>query len=294
MRETTLAATLPRIIEMSKRTLAAFFLSFGCVVAKAGTPTTNPSFPVSVQDARAHLKVMAATPRRLERPLIILGGFLDMGVGPSYYARRLRDYVRGDIIRIGFADCTDFPSCRRRVIERLDAVLGEWSGRETVEVDVIGQSMGGLIAYYAAMNDPALGKRLKVRRLFTISSPLQGSARAAKMPAVLDVLPLIRDMRPNSDLYKRLATVPADFELVSYTLLNDPVVGERFAAGPGRVAWWLPAPSLMRAHGAAMADERIMLDIVRRLRGEKPLTVEPAASLPAGTTDEDCCPEPVD
>ena len=51
----------------------------------------------------------------------------------------------------------------------------------TYEVDVIGQSMGGLIAVYAALDDPTLGKRVKIRRLYTICSPLQG-AKLATLP----------------------------------------------------------------------------------------------------------------
>jgi pimeloyl-ACP methyl ester carboxylesterase len=245
----------------------------------ACVPISNPSFPVTRAEAATLLKKEAATPQKLERPLVILGGFLDVGVGPAFYARKLQPYVRGESIRISFMDCMTFEACRRRVVATLDRALGNVSPAETVEVDVIGQSMGGLVAMHAALADPALGKRLKIRRLFTISSPLQGASRAARMP--LDVLPLTRDMRPGSALYAKLAKQPADYEIFSYTRLDDRVVGERYASLPGRGVWWVDTPPFESAHAGAFGDSRVMLDIVRRLRGGTPLTLDPPAPLPA-------------
>ena len=241
----------------------------------------NPSFPVTREEATTLLKQEAVAPRKLDRPLVILGGFLDVGIGPAFYAKRLAPYVSGEPIRISFADCITFEACRRRVTNTLDKILGSVGPDETAEVDVIGQSMGGIVAMHAAMNDPKLGKRLKIHRLFTLSSPLQGAERAARMP--IDVLPIARDMRPHSAFYDRLGKSSIDYELFSYSRLDDWVVGARYASAAGRGVWWVDTPPFESAHVGTFADRRILLDVVRRLRDETPITLDPPAPLPDTT-----------
>lgn len=245
-------------------------------------PATNPSLPISRVDAERALRMTAAGPRaKLERPVVILGGFLDVGVGPKLYADALARVVDGPIVTVAFADCSTFDQCRQRVVETIAKTLGPGDAAQTPEVDVIGQSMGGLVGMYAALADPTLGTRLNVRRLFTIASPLSGAVRASLMPPALDALPLVRDMRPGSTLYQRLAAAAIHYELLSYTRLDDLTVGERYAAAPGRGVWWVDNPPGELAHLGVFNDARVALDIVRRLRNETPVATEPPAPLPA-------------
>lgn len=258
----------------------ATLLASAATHAYAG-PATNPSLPISQTDAeRELLAVHELPPAKLDRPLVVLGGFLDVGVGPKLYADALSRVFKGTIVPIAFADCRTFEQCRQRVVETLDARLGRGADGTTVEVDVIGQSMGGLVAMYSAVADPQLGARLNVRRLFTIASPLSGALRASLMPPALDALPLVRDMRPGSALYARLARAAIDYDLFSYVRLNDQTVGEQYAAAPGRGVWWVDNPPGDSAHLAVFSDARIALDIIRRLRGEPPIATEPPAPLP--------------
>jgi pimeloyl-ACP methyl ester carboxylesterase len=147
----------------------------------------------------------------------------------------------------------------------------------TVEVDVIGFSMGGLVARHAARPN-SLGKRLNIRRLFTISSPHRG-ARLASLPTVDQRM---IDMRPGSaflaDLNSHLSE--ADYELLAYTRLGDMIVGPENAAPPGMSPWWVANASFSLAHISAGADPRILADIARRLRNEPPFTTTPASPLP--------------
>ena len=69
--------------------------------------------------------------------------------------------------------------------------------RETVEVDVIGMSLGGVVAVWSSLEDAGLGKRLKIRNLYTISSPLSGS-NFASVFGDISMVPIHRDLRPGT------------------------------------------------------------------------------------------------
>ena len=138
----------------------------------------NPSFPLKVDDARSALRQMEERPKPLERPVLVIGGYLDFGVTPSLVRSELRALTDDDrIAPVALFDCGDFDDCRREVIAAVDKAFPNKDPEFTTPVDVIGVSMGGVAARYAAAPDPS-GKshrRLKIARLFTISSPHQGA-----------------------------------------------------------------------------------------------------------------------
>jgi pimeloyl-ACP methyl ester carboxylesterase len=145
------------------------------------------------------------------------------------------------------------------------------------QVDVIGLSMGGLVARYAAA--PIAGKpRLNAARIFTISAPHNGAV-LAKVPTWDRK---VIDMRPGSKFLADLAKYDAskNYELIPYVRLRDHTVGPQYAAPPGATAWWVDTPPLEPAHIGALLDPRITADIVLRLRDEAPLTHNPPAPLP--------------
>jgi hypothetical protein len=70
------------------------------------------------------------------------------------------------------------------------------------------------------------------------------------------------------------------YELVPYVRLGDSIVGPEHAAPEGQTPWWVPLPAAETAHIGAFGDARILADIARRLRDERPLTEDPPAPLP--------------
>ena len=72
----------------------------------------------------------------------------------------------------------------------------------------------------------------------------------------------------------------AGYVLYPYVLLNDCIIDDRYAAPPGKTPFWLANDSLLPAHDAAMLDDRILVDIARRLRDEPAFSRFPAAPLP--------------
>jgi hypothetical protein len=249
------------------------FLVIGC----ASKPKEgNPSFPVTIGQAREDLARMAKDPKPLARPIVLLGGYADPGIGGLAVGSEFRKYLPADakLVTVSFTFCGSFESCRRRVLDVVKREVGD------VEVDVIGLSMGGLVGRYcAAQDDPPL----RVHTLFTISSPHTGALRAEQWPQLSQ---LQADMTAGSAFYQSLQAkeraVGMRYEVVPYVWLGDTVVGPQNAAPLGWVAWWVPNVPGEFTHIGAMRDPRIMADVLRRLRGEKPWTTEPAAPLPVG------------
>lgn len=226
---------------------------------------------------------MMAAPQPLTRPLLVLGGYLDPGFAAGSIKRTFRGLAGGDdrIIGLSFAFNAQFANCRRRVIAAVDKRFPSDDPARTQEVDVIGYSMGGLIGLYAAAECEAEKhkRRLRIARLFTISTPHRGAA-LAWLPIPI---PLQRDMRFGSRFLASLMKAMEDkpYPVIPYTRLRDRVVGEANTAPDGQQPWWTPCPSFEPSHAVAFQDPRILADIARRLRGEQPWTREPAAPVPA-------------
>ena len=259
----------------------AFFLVviIASFLGGCGTAPRNPSFPLTMGDARASLRQMREDPQPLRRPLVVLDGFLSPGVGSAFVGSEVRKLTDDDdqVVPVSFFGCSTFDECRAAVIAAVDERFPSDDPDATVEVDVIGLSMGGLVGRYAAAAKPG-ERRLKVARMFTIASPHRGAIRA-DLPAMGQ---LHRDMREGSAFLAQLDALPTPpmMQIVPYTRLNDQTVGEQNTAPPGASPWWVPNTHLAPAHLAAPTDPRILADIARRLRGQPPFTIDPPAPLP--------------
>lgn len=258
---------------------AVMLLGAGCAAP------VNPSFPLTVSDAKAALREMEATPKPLARPLVLLGGYHDPGFGTYVWRNEVRRWARDPrIVEVSFPLSRDFDQCRREVIAAVDEAFPTDDPHATVEVDVIGASMGGLVGRYAAV--AKLGeRRLRVARLFTVSSPHRGAAWA-HLPALSR---LHADMRDGSAFLRQLeeaeaVTTADDYELVPYVRLGDRIVGAQNAAPAGVHAWWVPDRPLEPAHFAVNRDPRIRADVARRLRREEPFTTTSPATVPGASS----------
>ena len=252
--------------------MALPLVAFGC----AQTP--NPSFPITQSQAQHELTRMTASPRPLDRPVVVIGGLLDPGIASGMLSERLGEVTDNSrIINVSTIDCCTFDACRKKVIDAVEAKFPAADPRATVEVDVVGMSMGGLVARYAGIEKADGTKHLRIARLFTISSPLAGAEMAENVPPLI---PVILPMRQQSKFLMEVNASPVTYPVFSYVRLGDLPVGPSHASLPGRTAWWLDTPPLSDAHIGAMFDDRIIADIARRIRDEQPLTLDPPAPLP--------------
>ena len=245
----------------------------------------NPSFSISVKEAKADLRRMAKDPKPLQRPVVIYGGFLDLGPAVKYFERRIKKYTGDDRVSTStFVFAPDFEDARDSAMQNtIKAFPHPDNPDQAVEVDVVGISMGGLVARYTAIPNET-GTRLKIRQLFAIATPHRGAKLAKKGGPG----PLVPHMRHGSDFLKRLdAALPqADYSMYSYVRLNDAVVGAANASPEGSPPWWVDKEPFQSGHISAHHDPRIMADIMRRLRGEKPHSTQPAAPLPVQAIDK--------
>ena len=91
--------------------------------------TKNPSFPVTLAEARRALKRMRAAPRPLERPLLVLGGYLELGLSQAFLKWRLRRLTGDDrIVGVSFTLCSSF----RRMPSQGDRSSGEQISRSAI------------------------------------------------------------------------------------------------------------------------------------------------------------------
>jgi pimeloyl-ACP methyl ester carboxylesterase len=146
----------------------------------------------------------------------------------------------------------------------------------TTEVDVIGFSMGGLVARSCA-NSATGDRHLRIVRLFTVSTPHLGAVSAGG--ALFSSQG--HDMKKGSKFLTYLNNeVEIDYELIPYGRLCDTVVGVKNTAPPGYTPWWVSTPAFQDSHVQAIGDPRILADITLRLRGETPATISPPAPVP--------------
>ena len=277
----------------------AVVLVLGLVSAGCGTTPENPSFALTSARAAVELEAMADAPRPLDRPVVVIDGYFDPGIGSSTVSRRLRKLTPDpqQVIPVNLFWCPTFDDARAAIVRAVEARFPSDDPHQTREVDVVGISMGGLAARYAALpadafaaatapaivrpaaaTGPTAVKRLRIARLFTLATPHQGAVAAA----VPTFLATQRDMRHGSTFLARLndPQLAAGFPIIPYARLADEIVGESYTAPPGQTPIWVSKGLLEASHFGIVMDARVTADIARRLRGESPFATEPRAPLP--------------
>lgn len=259
------------------RGLLIMLLTLGALGGCAAGPVST-SFEVDVETAKLRMDRIEAEPKPLERPLLVLGGWFDPGLVAGRLRRTFREAFDTDrVASCAFPFAGSFDTCRDRAIRAVDEAFPNDDPAWTTEVDVVAVSMGGLVARYAAAEHES-GRRLRIRRLFTIATPHRGAA----MAGIPTFDRLVIDMRAGSAFLAALdeALPGAGYELVPYARLGDAMVGASNSAPAGASPWWVANRAFEGAHVKAAHDPRILADIMLRLRGETPYTTEPREPLP--------------
>src|SRR3990170_792798 len=99
-------------------TLAAILVLTMFLAPACAPLQVNPSFPVTLDQAKQDLKKMRAFPRPLARPVVVLGGYMDPGFGSGYLAELLKK-ATGDerVLEVSFFFAGSFDETRDAVIQ---------------------------------------------------------------------------------------------------------------------------------------------------------------------------------
>ncbi|MEL7474405.1 MAG: hypothetical protein AAGK04_13890, partial [Planctomycetota bacterium] len=147
----------------------------------------NPAFPVTRESVRQEIsRLREAEPVALERPVLILSGYR---AAPSM-ASRLADRLalmtgapRDEFFTIAYTFGSNMPRILEQASRKIERRYPSGDPEATVELDVIGISMGGLIGRALAMEGGSAmheGKRLNIRRLYTLGTPHRGALLAER------------------------------------------------------------------------------------------------------------------
>jgi pimeloyl-ACP methyl ester carboxylesterase len=133
-------------------------------------------------------------------PIILVHGIVDNRSVFTLLRRGLRRRGFGRIVMVNYSSITgDVRLLADRLGDVVEQVCEE-TGYERVHV--VGHSMGGLVARYYVQR---LGGDERVHTLVTLGSPHEGTAPAYLLPH-----PLVRQLRPDSDVVRELAEPAPD------------------------------------------------------------------------------------
>jgi hypothetical protein len=142
----------------------------------------------------------AAAPLRLpgadHPPVLLLHGFVDNRSVFALLRRSLRRHGWKHVMALNYSPLTCDIRTAAALLGRHVERICEQTGHD--QVDIVGHSLGGLVARYYAQR---LAGDHRVRTLVTLGTPHAGT-RAAPL---LNPHPIVRQMRPNSDLIAELA-----------------------------------------------------------------------------------------
>jgi hypothetical protein len=150
-----------------------------------------PALPA--QDGTARL------PDRSGPPVVLLHGFIDNRSVFVLLRRSLTQHGRQRVESLNYSPLTCDIRTAAELLGRHVEEICERTG--SARVDIVGHSLGGLIARYYVQR---LGGDLRVRTLVTLGTPHAGT----RVAPLADAHPIVRQMRPGSGVIEEL-TRPA-------------------------------------------------------------------------------------
>jgi pimeloyl-ACP methyl ester carboxylesterase len=138
----------------------------------------------------------AQLPREAKPPVVLLHGFIDNRSVFVLLRRSLAQHGRQQLESLNYSPLTcDIRTAAALLGRHIEEICERTGSRQ---VDIVGHSLGGLIARYYVQ---CLGGDVRVRTLVTLGTPHNGT-RA--MP-LANAHPIVRQMRPGSELLEELA-----------------------------------------------------------------------------------------
>jgi hypothetical protein len=138
----------------------------------------------------------ARLPVRHGPPVVLLHGFIDNRSVFVLLRRALAQHGRQRVESLNYSPLTCDIRIAAELLGRHIEEICERTG--STRVDIVGHSLGGLIARYYVQ---CLGGDLRVRTLVTLGTPHSGT----RVAPLADAHPIVRQMRPGSAVIEELA-----------------------------------------------------------------------------------------
>lgn len=141
----------------------------------------------------------AQLPTETKPPVVLLHGFIDNRSVFLLLRRSLAQHGRQQVESLNYSPLTcDIRTAAGLLGRHIEEICERTGSRQ---VDIVGHSLGGLIARYYVQ---CLGGDLRVRTLVTLGTPHSGT----RVVPLANAHPIVRQMRPGSELLEEL-TRPA-------------------------------------------------------------------------------------
>lgn len=138
----------------------------------------------------------ARLPTEAKPPVVLLHGFIDNRSVFVLLRRNLAQHGRQQIESLNYSPLTcDIRAAAELLGRHIDEICAR-TGSE--RVDIVGHSLGGLIARYYVQR---LGGDLRVRTLVTLGTPHAGT----RVAPLANAHPIVRQMRPGSEVLEELS-----------------------------------------------------------------------------------------
>ncbi|GAA4068074.1 esterase/lipase family protein [Streptomyces shaanxiensis] len=154
---------------------------------------TTPALPApGSPDSRG----TAQLPTETNPPVVLLHGFIDNRSVFVLLRRNLAQHGRHQVESLNYSPLTcDIRTAAELLGRHIEEICERTGSRQ---VDVVGHSLGGLIARYYVQ---CLGGDLRVRTLVTLGTPHSGTS----VVPLANAHPIVRQMRPGSPVLEELA-----------------------------------------------------------------------------------------
>ncbi|WP_370665988.1 esterase/lipase family protein [Streptomyces sp. IBSBF 2507] len=199
-RLTGLSLTLLKASALEAAILAGHLLLYPSGITQERRPAQTLR-PTGTRDARdpQPSPPPPRLPAPVSPPVVLLHGFIDNRSVFLLLRRSLVQHGRHEIESLNYSPLTCDIRTAAELLGRHIEEICERTGSE--RVDVVGHSLGGLIARYYVQR---LGGDLRVRTLVTLGTPHAGT----KVVPLANAHPIVRQMRPGSAVIEEL-TMPA-------------------------------------------------------------------------------------
>ncbi|WP_327317337.1 lipase family alpha/beta hydrolase [Streptomyces sp. NBC_01235] len=187
-----LSVTLLKATALDLAILAGHLLLYPSGIAQERRAAARPALPRAAgAEDPAQLPTQASPP-----PVVLLHGFIDNRSVFVLLRRSLAQHGRHRVESLNYSPLTcDIRTAADLLGRHIEEICERTGSRQ---VDVVGHSLGGLIARYYVQR---LGGDVRVRTLVTLGTPHSGT----RVAPLANAHPIVRQMRPGSEVIEELS-----------------------------------------------------------------------------------------